>query len=176
MILGLVIAASVLVFDQLTKFWMLNYVLNERPGIELTSFFNLVYAWNTGVSFSMCNASGAHGTLLLCLMAALIVAALLWWLYREKARAVQIGLGMIIGGALGNLVDRVRLGAVSTFWTFIWACTIGRPLTLPTVLSASVRPSSYCTVCSIPKKKKIRSKSNEEDCLSDVVGRYAWRL
>ena len=51
MILGLVIAASVLVFDQLTKFVMLNYVLNERPGIELTSFFNLVYAWNTGVSF-----------------------------------------------------------------------------------------------------------------------------
>ena len=141
MILGLVIAASVLVFDQLTKFVMLNYVLNERPGIELTSFFNLVYAWNTGVSFSMFNDSGATGTLLLCLTAALIVAA-----------------------------------RFSTFWTFIWACTIGRPLTLPTVLSASVRPSSYCTVCSIPKKKKIRSKSNEEDCLSDVVGRYAWRL
>ena len=116
MILGLVIAASVLVFDQLTKFWMLNYVLNERPGIELTSFFNLVYAWNTGVSFSMFNDSGATGTLLLCLTAALIVAALLWWLYREKVRAVQIGLGMIIGGALGNLVDRVRLGAVFDFY------------------------------------------------------------
>ena len=118
MILGLVIAASVLVFDQLTKFWMLNYVLNERPGIELTSFFNLVYAWNTGVSFSMFNDSGATGTLLLCLTAALIVAALLWWLYREKVRAVQIGLGMIIGGALGNLVDRVRLGAVFDFLDF----------------------------------------------------------
>lgn len=63
----------------------------------------------------MFNDSGATGTLLLCLTAALIVAALLWWLYREKVRAVQIGLGMIIGGALGNLVDRVRLGAVSTF-------------------------------------------------------------
>ena len=107
MILGLVIAASVLVFDQLTKFVMLNYVLNERPGIELTSFFNLVYAWNTGVSFSMFNDSGATGTLLLCLTAALIVAALL-----------QIGLGMIIGGALGNLVDRVRLGAVFDFLDF----------------------------------------------------------
>ena len=118
MILGLVIAASVLVFDQLTKFVMLNYVLNERPGIELTSFFNLVYAWNTGVSFSMFNDSGATGTLLLCLTAALIVAALLWWLYREKVRAVQIGLGMIIGGALGNLVDRVRLGAVFDFLDF----------------------------------------------------------
>lgn len=118
MILGLVIAVSVLVFDQLTKFWMLNYVLNERPGIELTSFFNLVYAWNTGVSFSMFNNSGATGTLLLCLAAALIVAALLWWLYKEKARAVQVGLGMIIGGALGNLVDRVRLGAVFDFLDF----------------------------------------------------------
>ena len=118
MILGLVIAASVLVFDQLTKFVMLNYVLNERPGIELTSFFNLVYAWNTGVSFSMFNDSGATGTLLLCLPAALIVAALLWWLYREKVRAVQIGLGMIIGGALGYLVDRVRLGAVFDFLDF----------------------------------------------------------
>ena len=77
MILGLVIAASVLVFDQLTKFWMLNYVLNERPGIELTSFFNLVYVWNTGVSFSMFNDSGPTCTLLLCLTAALFVAALL---------------------------------------------------------------------------------------------------
>ena len=56
--------------------------------------------------------SGATGTLLLCLTAALIVAALLWWLYREKVRAVQIGLGMIIGGALGNLVARVRVGMI----------------------------------------------------------------
>ena len=103
MILGLVIAASVLVFDQLTKFWMLNYVLNERPGIELTSFFNLVYAWNTGVSFSMFNDSGATGTLLLCLMAALIVAALLWWLYREKARAVQIGEQLAVGRFVGRM-------------------------------------------------------------------------
>lgn len=118
LILGIVVAAVVLVLDQLTKLWIMNDVLSEQPGMELTSFFNLVYAWNTGVSFSMFDNPGAAGTIVLCLVAAVIVAALLWWLHKEKIRALQIGLGMIIGGALGNLIDRVRLGAVFDFLDF----------------------------------------------------------
>ncbi len=118
MILGLVIAALALVFDQLTKFWMINHVLDGQPVIPLTSFFNFVYAWNTGVSFSMFNNAGTVGVVVLCLVASVIVAALLWWLHQEKIRIIQVGLGMIIGGALGNLVDRVRLGAVFDFLDF----------------------------------------------------------
>lgn len=118
MILGIVIALNVLFIDQLTKFMMLNYVLTESPVVKLTSFFNLVYAWNTGVSFSMFSNSGTAGTIALCLVALLIVAALLWWLHKEPVRIVRIGLGMIIGGALGNIVDRVRLGAVFDFLDF----------------------------------------------------------
>ncbi len=118
MFLGLLIAALVLVFDQLTKFLMQAYVLNEQPVIALTPFFNFVYAWNTGVSFSMFNDGGQGGAVLLCLAATAIVAALLWWLYREKIPVVRGGLGLIIGGALGNVVDRVRFGAVFDFLDF----------------------------------------------------------
>ncbi len=118
LILGIVVAALVLALDQLTKLWIMNDVLSGVPSIELTPFFNLVYAWNTGVSFSMFDNPGTAGTIALCLVAAVIVAALLWWLHREKTRTLQIGLGMIIGGALGNLIDRVRLGAVFDFLDF----------------------------------------------------------
>ncbi len=121
MFLGIIVAVVVLAADQLSKFWILNHVLDGRPFIEITSFFNLVQAWNTGVSFSMFSGSGATGTIVLCLVAAAIVVSLLWWLYKENVRLIQIGLGMIIGGALGNIVDRVRLGAVFDFLDFHFA-------------------------------------------------------
>lgn len=118
MLIGILIAFAVLVCDQLTKYAIANYVLDELPIIKMTSFFNLVYAWNTGVSFSMFNNSGALGTILLCLVASAIVIALLWWMYKEQNLIIRIGLGLIVGGALGNIVDRIRFGAVFDFLDF----------------------------------------------------------
>lgn len=115
---GLGIAAAVLLLDQASKYWILNDVLAERSFIIYTSFFNLVKAWNTGVSFSMFNDWGWVGILVLSLLALTIVGFLFNWLRHEKNRYMQAALGMIIGGALGNVIDRVRLGAVFDFLDF----------------------------------------------------------
>lgn len=118
LLLGIVIAVMVIVLDQLSKFLMLTFVLNEQSVIIIMPFFNLVHAWNTGVSFSLFNNGGFIGTLLLCLIVIVIVAILLRWLYKEKTKLIQIALGMIIGGAVGNLIDRIRFGAVFDFLDF----------------------------------------------------------
>ena len=66
MIIGILVAVGVLICDQLTKYAIMNYVLDNQLILEISSFFNLVYAWNTGVSFSMFNDSGTIGTILFC--------------------------------------------------------------------------------------------------------------
>ena len=118
MFLGLCTAAAVLIADQVSKYYILNAVLEDRAMIIYTSWFNLVKAWNTGVSFSMFNDKGFWGVVMLTALAAGIIAFLLWWLRREPSRLLQVALGFIIGGAVGNLIDRIRLGAVFDFLDF----------------------------------------------------------
>ncbi len=115
---GLIVAAVVVVLDQLSKYWVLNCVLATNSLMKITSFFNVVNAWNTGVSFSMFSSNGSWGTIVLCVLALAIVAMLLWWLKKEKSLFMQIALGMVIGGALGNVIDRIRIGAVFDFLDF----------------------------------------------------------
>lgn len=116
--LGLLVALGVIVSDQLSKYLVLNFLLEDRAGIVYTSFFNVVRAWNTGVSFSMFNNYGNFGAIILSAVAFAIVIFLVYWLKNEKSRVAQIALGFIIGGALGNVIDRVRLGAVFDFLDF----------------------------------------------------------
>ena len=118
MLFGLGVAGAVLLLDQVSKYWILNDVLAEQSFIAYASFFNLVKAWNTGISFSMFNDQGLAGMVILSLLALLIVGFLLNWLKHESSRGLQAALGMIIGGALGNVIDRVRLGAVFDFLDF----------------------------------------------------------
>lgn len=120
MISGILVALAVVAADQASKFWVLNDLLQERVMIVYTSFFNVVRAWNTGVSFSMFNNYGYLGAWLLSAVALAIVGFLLYWLRQEKDKLSQIALGMIIGGAIGNVIDRVRLGAVFDFLDFHW--------------------------------------------------------
>ena len=110
--MGLCTAAAVLIADQVSKYYILNAVLEDRAMIIYTSWFNLVKAWNTGVSFSMFNDKGFWGVVMLSALAAGIIAFLLWWLRREPSRLLQVALGFIIGGAVGNLIDRIRTGVV----------------------------------------------------------------
>ena len=115
MLLGLGIAVLVLVADQLSKLYVAGHLLNGRGVIMVGDYFNIVTAWNTGVCFSMFNNRGIWGTICLSLIAVSIVAYLLYWLTKEKKPLIQVSLGFIIGGALGNVVDWVRLGAVFDF-------------------------------------------------------------
>ena len=118
MLIGLSIAFAVIVLDQLSKYWILEHVLETYRSIEIAPFFNIVNAWNTGVSFSMFSDSGATGVIVLSAIALLVVAGLLWWLKKEQSRMLQVALGLIIGEAIGNVIDRIRIGAVFDFLDF----------------------------------------------------------
>jgi signal peptidase II len=110
--LGLVVAGVVVVLDQLTKWAVLSWL--DQP-VALTPFFNLVLVWNRGVSFGMLDSDGALAPWLLSALALAVMVALLVWLRRAEHPLTAVGLGSIIGGAAGNVVDRVRFGAVIDF-------------------------------------------------------------
>jgi signal peptidase II len=118
--LGLSVAAVVLVLDQLSKWWVRVVVMEPPRTIEVTPFFNLVYARNTGVSFSLFRADSPVGQWVLSGVALAIVAGLLVWMRRLERRWPGVALGLIVGGAVGNVVDRLRLGFVFDFLDFYW--------------------------------------------------------
>jgi len=114
-IIGLSVAFIVILLDQLSKFFVLDYLMQQGSIVEITSFFNLVSAWNTGVSFSMFNDLGNMGVYILSSFSLIVVGFLLYWLNKECLLYMRVALGMVIGGALGNVIDRIRLGAVYDF-------------------------------------------------------------
>lgn len=118
--LGLSVAAVVVVLDQLTKWWIRVVIMDPPHEIPVTLFFNIVYARNTGVSFSMFRADSLIGQLMLSAVALAIVAGLLVWMRRLKRPWPVLALGLIVGGAVGNVVDRLRLGFVFDFLDFYW--------------------------------------------------------
>ena len=118
MLTGLIVAGLVIVLDQLSKYYILYHFLGLNSYIVFGDYFNVVRAWNTGVSFSMFNNYGNIGAYALSTVAIAVVVALFMWLKKETNRLVQIALGMIMGGAIGNVIDRIRLGAVFDFLDF----------------------------------------------------------
>jgi signal peptidase II len=118
---GLAVAVAVVILDQLSKIAVLAFfagrVLPQRM-LSLTSFFDLVLTFNRGMSFGMFNNGPGLNAALFSLMAAVIVAVLLWWLSRVSHPFLAVAIGMIVGGAIGNVVDRLRFGAVVDFLYF----------------------------------------------------------
>jgi signal peptidase II len=118
--LGIAIAIVTAFFDLLSKrviFAILEKMAEENPEIKVTNFFSLVYVWNRGVSFGMFN-SIANAHLILSLLQFSIALILFFWLYQNEKLHISWALGLIIGGALGNLCDRIRNGAVADFLDF----------------------------------------------------------
>ncbi len=115
MLVGLLVALGVTIFDQLSKCLIFGYLSETAPVVEVFPFFNLVTAWNTGVSFSMFNDLGGMGVYVLSSFSLLVAGMLIYWLKNEHKRYMQVALGMVIGGAIGNVIDRIRLGAVFDF-------------------------------------------------------------
>jgi signal peptidase II len=118
--LGLGIAALTVVLDQLTKAVVLAFFAGGLDdGTRVAPFFNLVLTYNRGVSFGLFSAGGGgRGALVFSLVAAAIIAGLLWWLARAESRLLAVSIGLIVGGAVGNVADRVRFGAVVDFLDF----------------------------------------------------------
>ena len=115
---GLGIALIVFGLDQVTKYWILEHVMQPPQVLEVTPFFNLVLGWNRGVSFGMFNQDSQWNAWILSGIAIAIVVALLVWLRKADKFLVAAALGLIIGGALGNVVDRAQFGAVVDFLDF----------------------------------------------------------
>lgn len=118
---GLALAALIVAVDQATKWWILERVMMPPRIIPMTPFFNLVMTWNRGVSFGLFNNGSPYNALILPLIAIVISVLLGVWLARVHKPMVAYGLGSVIGGAVGNLIDRVRFGAVADFLDFhVW--------------------------------------------------------
>ncbi len=125
---GPILALGVLVLDQLTKWAVLRSfdpdgaLVGTLPcpfrQLAVTEFFNLVLVCNRGVSFGMLDALGEHGPWLLTALAAGIGAFLIVWLYRETRTVTRIALWLVLAGAVGNSIDRIRFGAVIDFLDF----------------------------------------------------------
>ena len=112
---GLITAFAVIVSDQITKAMIMRKI--ETGDIEVPPFFNLVLTWNRGISFGMFN-DGAAGAYALAALSTTIAAGFAVWLWRTDYKWLAVALGAVIGGALGNVVDRLRFGAVVDFLDF----------------------------------------------------------
>jgi signal peptidase II len=112
-VVGLSIAALVIVLDQISKPVMRDWL--GAGDVQLTSFLSLVSAWNKGVGFSLLTMTLPSGPYILSALALAIAAGMLIWLLRVSRPIQAVALGLVIGGALGNVVDRLRLGAVFDF-------------------------------------------------------------
>jgi signal peptidase II len=114
--LSYAIALTVIVLDQLTKAYILYGVrLPDAGRVELGSIFNLTMVWNKGMSFGLLRAHGELGRWLLTVFAVVVGCTLIWWARKADKRLFAWAAGLLIGGALGNVIDRFRFGAVVDF-------------------------------------------------------------
>jgi len=116
---GLIVALLAFIADQLHKYWMIEiYRIADRGRVEVASFLDLVMVWNPGVSYGLFPADSETGRLVLVGFSLLAVIVLILWMSNVGSRLVAISIGLIVGGALGNMVDRIYYGAVADFFSF----------------------------------------------------------
>ena len=117
--LGAIAAVTVLALDQATKLWLLRvFDIGHRGSVKLTPFFDLVLAWNPGISFGWFQNDSPTAQIVLMLIKAAAVLILAVWMARSRTPIATVALGLIIGGAIGNAIDRLAYGAVVDFALF----------------------------------------------------------
>ncbi len=116
---GFAIALVTVLIDQGYKWWMLNiYDIGSRGVVKITPFFDLTLIWNKGISYGLFQQNSDLGRyiligIILCIMAVLVV-----WMIRARGFFIAVAMGLVLGGALGNVIDRVVYGAVADFFSF----------------------------------------------------------
>ena len=114
--LGIVSALVVLAADQGSKYWILHVLdLPDLRQVELLPVLSLTFVRNQGVTFGLLNGLGAWGHIVLAAIALIVVGALCLWLRRAESALTALSIGAIAGGAVGNVIDRLRYGAVVDF-------------------------------------------------------------
>ena len=127
---GLTVAAAACLLDQASKFYLLAvFDLAANGPVRLGPFFDIVLTRNTGISYGLFQTQGPVGQWVLLVFKAVAVLLLWFWLAHAKDRLTALSLGLIIGGAIGNAVDRLAYGWVADFvffhistanWRFDW--------------------------------------------------------
>jgi signal peptidase II len=116
---GLIAAVISLAIDQAVKFWLLSvFDIASRGAVHLAPFFDLVLTWNKGISYGWFQTTSAGGEMILLGVKIAAVVGLLIWLTRVQSTLAATGLGLILGGAIGNAIDRFTYGAVMDFALF----------------------------------------------------------
>ena len=148
--IGLIFAALSLLIDQGHKLWMLNvFHIELRQPFALTPFLDLVLAWNKGISYSLFTATSDGGRWILLAFTLVATLILAIWMWRTPLRVTGAGLGLIVGGALGNAYDRFAYGAVADFFhihvgSFSWRWRGWRTAATSTVSSCRSRRRGTC--------------------------------
>ena len=120
-ITGLIIAATSFGLDRWSKYWVeFIFNLGDKGVVKVMPFLNFVLHKNTGVSFSFFNSGGETGRWILVALTCVITLGLTIWLKRTNSRLLMVGIGLVIGGAVGNIYDRATVGAVTDFIQFYW--------------------------------------------------------
>ena len=116
---GVIAAVAVLALDQASKLWLLFvFDIARRGAVKVTPFFDLVLAWNVGISFGWFQNDSQLAQISLMIIKAVAVIVLAIWMARSRTLLATIALGLIIGGAIGNGIDRFAYGAVVDFALF----------------------------------------------------------
>ncbi len=116
--LSLLLVCIIVLLDQVSKYYVFDFLANKPNNMmEITSFFNLVTVRNYGISFGMFN-NLSYGKWILTILAGSITIGLLYWLKITKTYYFSVALSLIIGGAIGNIIDRAYLGSVADFLDF----------------------------------------------------------
>ena len=116
---GVIAALAVLALDQASKLWLLFvFDLAHRGAVKVTPFLDLVLAWNVGISFGWFQNDSQIAQIILMLIKAVAVIVLAIWMARSRTLIATVALGLIIGGAIGNAIDRFAYGAVVDFALF----------------------------------------------------------
>jgi signal peptidase II len=116
---GVIAAVAALILDQASKLWLLFvFDIGRRGAVQVTPFFDLVLAWNVGISFGWFQSESPAAQIILMLIKAVAVIVLAIWMARSRTLLAAVALGLIIGGAIGNAIDRFAYGAVVDFALF----------------------------------------------------------
>ena len=117
-LMGMGLAAFVLILDQISKWVVLNHLMVPPQKLVVTSFFNIVLTWNRGVSFGLFSNASVYGPWLLAAIAFGFIAVIIFWVWQAETKIMALAFGSVLGGAIGNLLDRLRFGAVTDFLDF----------------------------------------------------------
>jgi signal peptidase II len=116
---GIIAAIATLIVDQASKLWLLFvFDIAHRGAVRVTPFFDLVLTWNVGISFGWFQSDSPAAQIALMVIKAVAVIVLAIWMARSRTPLATIALGLIIGGAVGNAIDRFAYGAVVDFALF----------------------------------------------------------